>query len=71
MTNGYQDQPDEVERPACSCCGSFLCHGKSILRTKDHPGYAVMHCVMCGFTEWISLQTVDVFRDQRLGADCI
>ena len=50
----YSGQPDEIERPACACCGSFLRHGTSILRKEGHAGYAVMHCVVCGCIQWMA-----------------
>jgi hypothetical protein len=52
MTEGSELQPKEVERTACSTCGSFLKLEKSIGKCIGHPRFDIMRCVSWGSFQW-------------------
>jgi hypothetical protein len=62
FAQGEQPQPKEIQRPVCSNCGSFVRHKASISVGEIAGAYAVMNCIVCGFTELIGcVQTAQTF----------
>jgi RNase P subunit RPR2 len=54
VAEGEQPQPNEIERPICSSCGSFVRHKASISVKEVGIGYAVLNCIICGFTQLVA-----------------
>jgi RNase P subunit RPR2 len=62
FAEGEQPQPNEIQRPICSSCGSFMRHKASISMCEINAGYAVLNCIVCGFTQLIAcVQTAQTF----------
>jgi hypothetical protein len=49
-----QSQPKEIERVACSACGSFLRLEASMPERVGHPRYDMMRCIRCQSIQWIA-----------------
>ena len=47
-------QPSEIERVACSGCGSFLRLETSMSERVGHPRYDMMRCVRCKLIQCIA-----------------
>jgi RNase P subunit RPR2 len=58
MTDSSQPQPNEIERIACSGCGSFLRLERSMPERVGHPRYDMMRCVRCEFIQYIADESV-------------
>jgi hypothetical protein len=52
MADSSEQQPKEVERPACAICSGFLKLEASIPARPGHPGYDIMRCVNCDSIAW-------------------
>jgi RNase P subunit RPR2 len=60
MMESSYSQPNEIERVACSGCGSFLRLETSMPERVGHPRYDTMRCVRC--------ESVQLIADERSSA---